>query len=152
MNEEKNTNNEFSKEKLENTILNLKMLSEIKENDKLYLDDSLLKLDHPYLLQGLTRWYNNYSRTGTIEYLDILVNNINLIYDHITNSNNDSNCNNEYDDILQKLLIEINGSCKGLTNLKLTYRTDIYIKSKIDIILDKLKTIEHRINKSITIN
>ena len=152
MNEEKNTNNEFSKEKLENTILNLKMLSEIKENDKLYLDDSLLKLDHPYLLQGLTRWYNNYSRTGTIEYLDILVNNINLIYDHITNSNNDSNCNNEYDDILQKLLIEINGSCKGLTNLKLTYRNDIYIKSKIDIILDKLKTIEHRINKSITIN
>ena len=75
-----------------------------------------------------------------------------MIYDHITNSNNDSNCNNEYDDILQKLLIEINGSCKGLTNLKLTYRNDIYIKSKIDIILDKLKTIEHRINKSITIN
>ena len=57
MNEEKNTNNEFSKEKLENTILNLKMLSEIKENDKLYLDDSLLKLDHPYLLQGLTSHY-----------------------------------------------------------------------------------------------
>ena len=128
------------------------MLSEIKENDKLYLDNSLLKLDHPYLFQGVIRWYNNCSRKDTIEYLDVLVNNINLIYDHITNSNNESNCNNEYDDILQKLLIEINGSCKGLTNLKLTYRNDIYIKSKIDIILDKLKTIENRINKSITIN
>ena len=133
---------------LDNTFLNLKMISEIRENDKLYIDHNLLKIDHPYLLQGIIRWYQNYSRQETMEYLDNIVKNINNIYDLIVQKK-ENNHNKEYDNILQNLLVEINGASKGLANLKLTYREDVYIKSKLDIIIEKLKTSLNRINNTI---
>ena len=80
-------NNVCIKKILDNTFLNLKMISEIRENDKLYVEDDLLKLDHPYFLQGIIRWFHNYSRNETMEYIDTIVDNINTIYDSISVKN-----------------------------------------------------------------
>ena len=144
--EKNNINN-----KLDTTFLNLKIISEIRENDKLYIENNLLKIDHPFFLQGIVRWYHNYSRSETMKYIENIINNINIIYDNII-SEKDNNTNKEYDNILQRLLVEINLANKGLSNLKLTYKNDVYIKSKLDIIIDKFNTIITRINESITIN
>lgn len=132
------------------TLLNLKMLTEIRENDKLYVDDRLLKLDHPTILQGVKRWYKNHSRLETMEFLENIVKNINIIFDSV--EENDDNNNNEYDDILQRLSVEISGAAKGINNLKLTYKNDVFVKSKLDMIIDKLKTSLDRINKSMKIH
>lgn len=137
-------------ELLDNTFLNLKMLSEIKENDKLYIDDKLLKIDSPYMLQGIMRWYHDYSRNKTLDYLDTIIKNINYIYDIISQKKT-KNYNKEYENILQNLLLNINLACKGLNNLKITYKDDVYTKSKLDMIIDKFKTTLDRINKSINI-
>ena len=57
----------------ENTILNLKMMSQIKPFDKLYLDDGLIKIDTPYfeyidgigiILIYIYRRFRFNSRTG----------------------------------------------------------------------------------------
>ena len=136
---------------LDNTLINLKMISEIQENDKSYIEDNLLRIDKPMLFQGFTRWYNNYTRTATMDFLDIIIENVHKIIENILTSKNNS-FNQEYQNILQKFLIEINGSVKGLGNLKKTYVDDVFVKSKLDVIIDKLNTINNRINESLTIN
>ena len=135
---------------LDNTFLNLKMLSEINEHDKLYIEDKLLKIDSPYMLQGIMRWYHEYSRNKTLDYLDTIIKNINYIYDIISQKKT-KNYNKEYENILQNLLLNINLAIKGLTNLKITYKNDVYTKSKLDMIIGKFKTTLDRINNSINI-
>jgi len=135
---------------LDNTFLNLKMLSEINEHDKLYIENNLLKIDSPYMLQGIMRWYHEYSRNKTLDYLDTIIKNINYIYDIISQKKT-KNHNKEYENILQNLLLNINLATKGLTNLKITYKNDVYTKSKLDMIIGKFKTTLDRINNSINI-
>jgi hypothetical protein len=136
---------------LDNTLINLKMISEIQENDKSYIEDNLIRIDKPMLFQGLTRWYNNYTRSATMSFLDVIIDNVHTIVEQTLSSKNNS-FNKEYQNILQKFLIEINGAVKGLGNLKKTYYDDVFVKSKLDIIIDKLNTINNRINESLSIN
>ena len=127
---------------VEQTILNLKMMSQIKPFDKLYLEDELLKIDTPTLLQGVYRWYKEYSRNNTTDDLDIIVNQVIKITDILLTKNDISN---EENALCQQILIEINNACKGLSNLKITYNDDLFIASKLDIIKDKLKARKDKI-------
>lgn len=136
---------------LDNTLINLKMISEIQENDKSYIENNLIRIDKPMLFQGLTRWYNNYTRNATMDFLDVIIEHVHTIVEQTLSSKNNS-FNKEYQNILQKFLIEINGSVKGLGNLKKTYSNDVFVKSKLDIVIDKLITINNRINESLSIN
>ena len=60
---------------LEETLLNLKIISNIKENDKLNSLGKIVKINQPYMLQGIERWYNKESRDNTVNKLDLIVNN-----------------------------------------------------------------------------
>ena len=127
----------MTKDKLtENTILNLKMMSQIKPFDKLYLDNGLIKIDTPTILQGVYRWYKDYCRNTTTEDLDIIVDQVIEITDILLNK---TDISKEENALCQQILIEINNACKGLSNLKITYNADTFITSKLDIIKDKLK-------------
>ena len=77
---------------LENILLNLKMISLIKADDKLYLEDGLLKIDTPTIMQGISRWINDYSRLKTIEDIDLLINETSKYVD----TNFDKKERNEY--------------------------------------------------------
>ena len=44
---------------IDENILNLKIISKIKENDKLLAHKNLLEIDSPHLFQSVNRWYNN---------------------------------------------------------------------------------------------
>jgi hypothetical protein len=46
--------------------------------------------------------------------------------------------------ILQKFLIELKNSIRGLQNLRITYNTDVSCKSQLDVIIEE---IEFRIEK-----
>lgn len=131
---------------VENTLLNLKMMSQIKPYDKLYLDEGLLKIDTPTLLQGIYRWYKDYSRSNTTIDLDTIIKNVIDITDNLLDKSKDT-ITEEENTLCQQILIEINNACKGLSNLKITYKDDTFMSSKLDIIKEKLKARKDKIIK-----
>ena len=127
---------------VENTILNLKMISQIKPYDKLYMEEGLLKIDTPTLLQGIYRWYKDYNRESSADSLDQIVKNVVEITEEILET---QNITKEENVLCQQILIEINNACKGLSNLKITYKEDTFMSSRLDIIKDKFKARKDKI-------
>ena len=70
-----NTNPKPNKEEIETNILNLKILSKIKEHDKLSTNDTIIKIDSPSIFQGMTRWINSEGRGVTLERLKEIIDN-----------------------------------------------------------------------------
>ena len=120
---------------VENVLLNLKMISQIKPYDKLYMEEDLIKIDTPTVFQGIYRWIKDYSRGNTAENLNVIIKNV----IDITNSLLEQKQNNESNVLCQQILIEISNALKGLSNLKITYKDDTFMSSKLDICKEKLK-------------
>ena len=155
---------------VESILTNLKIISNLKPNDKLTIDDNILIIDRPYYYQGVTRWWNQDSRTGTMLELEKIVNDTFNIIDNIytselqsktgtTVSNNyyykrsipESYFKNENSQQLQSFSSELSNAIKGLQNLKLTYKNDISICSKIDVMIEKITIRIKKINSLLTI-
>ena len=141
---------------LEDTLLNLKIISNIKENDKLNSLGKIVKINQPYMLQGLERWYNKESRNSTVEKLDSIVNNSFELTEIILAREKDENEDNKSlkennNQIFQNLLYEMTNSLLGLENLKKTYKDDITISSKLDIIIKKMFNRIEKMNKLFSI-
>jgi len=141
---------------LEDTLLNLKIISNIKENDKLNSLGKIVKINQPYMLQGLERWYNKESRNSTVVKLDSIVNNsfelTEIILAREKDENEDDKSLKENNNqIFQNLLYEMTNSLLGLENLKKTYKDDITISSKLDIIIKKMFNRIEKMNKLFSI-
>lgn len=142
---------------IEDTILNLKIISNIKENDKLITTKDIIEIDNPYILQGINRWYNNENRIITIQKLnDICDNTFKITEFLIKNEKENKDKNNILKDsnneIFQSLIIEMTNSIKGIDNLKNTYSKDILISSKLDILKKKILMKIEKLNKLFSIN
>ena len=151
-----NLSDDEIEKKLDSYLLNLKILSNIKEFDKLSTDGDNIIIDTPHIFQGLIRAWNGDSRTITITNINSLINYIFEISDillekELVNTNNNSKFiiakpkfmdNNSM--LFQKIVIGLNESINGLQNLKITYIGDVSITSKLDLIITK---IQNRINK-----
>ena len=144
---------------LEDTLLNLKIISNIKENDKLNSLGKIVKINQPYMLQGLERWYNKESRDNTVNKLDLIVNTSFDLTDIILLRKRNEEDENEDDkslkennnQIFQNILYEMTNSLLGLENLKKTYKDDITISSKLDIIIKKMFNRIEKMNKLFSI-
>lgn len=155
---------------LETILTNLKILSNIKPNDKLTNNGDILIIDQAEYTQFIKRWWNSDSRKSTLESIENLIDSTFITIDKIYNSEINSSTNISIDnnyyykrtvpenyfqtDNSQQLQImssELTNSIKGLQNLKLTYNGDISICSKIDIIIDKINLRTSKINKLLTI-
>ena len=134
---------------LENILLNLKMLALIKADDKLYLEDGLLKIDTPTIMQGISRWMNDYSRLKTMEDIDLLINETNSYVD--TNFEREERCEEDNRDC-QKILVEVSKSVTGIQNLKITYRDDTFIQSKLDVINEKILEIKNKLSRRLNVS
>ena len=157
-NDNKKIDNEKNIDKLlEETLLNLKIISNIKENDKLNSLGSIVKINQPYMLQGLERWYNKESRDNTVNKLDLIVNtsfnltDIILLRKRNEEDENDKSLKENNNQIFQNLLYEMTNSLLGLENLKKTYKDDITISSKLDIIIKKMFNRIEKMNKLFSI-
>ena len=130
-------------------LLNLKMLSQINPNDKLYTEDGQIKIDTPTLMQGIYRWMNEYSRTKTMEDLDILINEtLKYVKDNISKETRTEEDNRN----CQKILVEVSKSLTGIQNLKITYKDDTYIQSKLDVINEKTLEIKNELSKQLQVS
>jgi hypothetical protein len=155
---------------VENVITNLKIISNLKPNDKLTIKNSLLSIDTPYYSQGMYRWWNQDSRTNTMIELEKIINDTFSIIDDIysaelhektggknleskyyKNSLPQTYFQNENSQQLQTFSSELTNTIKGLQNLKLTYRKDISICSKIDVMIEKINIRIKKINQLLTI-
>tara|TARA_B110001450_G_scaffold225943_1_gene224441 strand:- start:268 stop:897 length:630 start_codon:yes stop_codon:yes gene_type:complete len=149
-------------------IRNLKILGNIKPNDKLIKKGDTIKIDTPYLYQGLSRYWNGNSRkesVGNIEHLiEASFNMIDLIYSNEIEKRTggledyyNSNRGQVYFETenAQKLTIfstELKNVLKGLNNLKQTYNSDISICSRIDVVIEKINLRIKKIQELFQIN
>ena len=156
---------ENNKDKIDNTILNLKIISKIKENDKLNSNNKIIEINQPHLLQGIERWYLNEGRTVTIEKLNQICENTFQITDELlvnerlnnvnsainTNSNKHTTLDENNNQIFQSFIYEMTNSLLGLENLKKTYSNDILISSQLDLLLKKMNIRIEKMSKLISI-
>lgn len=123
---------------LDNIILDLQIIKQIKENDKLALIKELgtqtISVDNYSYLSPLSRWYYGYNRTNTIEYLEQLIFKI----ENISKFLNEGSHTN-----MSKMLSKnLEDSMKGFENLKKTYENDSINYAKLNIIIEKLNNIK----------
>lgn len=125
--------------------VNLNILSQIEENDKLGLininNDVKLIVDKSSYVSSITRYYNGYNRITGLEYLKNFTNRLEKYIDLLVKGNL-----TEYS---EKIRQAIESSISGLNNLKNTYIDDSNIVSEISLIIvkfndfiNKLKEIE----------
>ena len=147
--EETNTNNNNSEsEIIDNILLNLKMISLVKANDKLYMEDGKMKIDTPKLTQGFLRWINDYSRTKTMEDIETLINNTSI---YVKNNKSKTIRTEEDNRNCQKILVEISKSLTGIQNLKITYNEDTFIQSKLEVISEKISEIKNDLSRNLQV-
>jgi len=133
---------------IDNIILNLKMLSQIKPNDKLYTEEGQIRIDTPKLMQGIFRWFNDYSRSKTMSDLDTLIDNTLLFVKNNIKIENRTEEDNRH---CQKILVEVSKSVSGIQNLKITYSDDTFIQSKLEVINEKLIEIKTELSRQLQV-
>jgi hypothetical protein len=145
---------------IDEKLVNLKIISKIKKDDKLLCTGELLEIDDTqWMLQGLARWYSKASRRQTIDKINLVINDVFAFIDktlkdeltHTAGTRSDNILKEDNSEILQKFLLYLNNSIEGLENLKITYQGDESIISKLDVLIDKIKMKLDKMNKILRI-
>ncbi len=152
-------------------FINLKLISKLNPYDKLKFDinkSKLLSVDNDYL-KSITRYYYGYDRNTTLEFIDKLINTVFIKTNHLKSLIDTSHKNNKkiIEDIIididhNKILLdpsiellkyttELNNVINGLVNLKITYTGDQLIQSKLDYIIENIRTHVDELNNYISI-
>ena len=147
--DEKNTNQDDTKnegqDKLDNLLLNLRTIAEIKDFDKLKVTSNNLKIDQTWM-PFITRWYhadgrdNSLTKIGevleeTFKYIETIKNNT---YD---NANRD----------IQRILVGLTTAIKGIECLKITYKKDINVITRLNLYIEKINMKVNELNSAINI-
>lgn len=150
-------------------IINLKTLSKIHNNQKLYLaQPDLLEIDNYYLLPLRRTIYNmfwdGYNRDAITTFIDTLIHSIiltseNLCRDYrkgrraqkvhkqqaqansLPSSPSSINFSDTIEEKIKNLNLHIHNSIEGLRNLSITYEQDTKIKAHIDNLITKLRNL-----------
>jgi hypothetical protein len=119
-------------------LLDLEVIQQLEEYDKLAVcllpGNTKLFVDSSSHISGVTRWYNGYNREDVIQYLEKLIDNIEKSSNLIING--------QHNDLSETLKLAIHKSFTGLNHLKNTYIKDSVIYAKIQLLTNKMKTIE----------
>ena len=127
-------------------LTNLKLLSHLKQHDKLTCDNKndLVEIDSRYYLQGIRRWICGDTRTETINFIEKLVASAEYLSENLILSKNIDDKHN-----LKILTEDLISSKNGLNNLKITYFDDKLFVSRVENYLEKIKLRIDKNNKSI---
>jgi len=141
---------------------NLDTIANITDCDKLYIDaNNMIKIDEPYMFQGLWRYCYNISRKDALHVLNKLLNDIEIYFNAIYIKNLDSKNTfmnktlkfNENDkinyDAFNTIIQKLEKSIKGIENLKKTYEIDIETCKELTKIIDKIKSLLNNFSKMI---
>jgi len=122
--------------------LNLNILSQIEENDKLGLtsinNNIKLIVDKYSYISPITRYYNGYNRNDVIDYLKDFTNRLEKYIELLVKGN--------LSDYNETIIPIIKNSLKGLDNLKNTYSSDSNIVSELSLIIIKFNNFINQLN------
>lgn len=122
--------------------LNLNILSQIEENDKLGLtsinNNIKLIVDKFSYISPITRYYNGYNRNDVIDYLKDFTNRLEKYIELLVKGN--------LTDYNETIIPIIKNSLKGLDNLKNTYSSDSNIVSELSLIIIKFNNFINQLN------
>lgn len=117
-----------------NIILDLEILKQVSENDKIGIilkdGSKTLCVDSACRLSMVSRWYNGYNREACVEYLETLIQKIETIDKFLIDGNHINTAT--------LLNTTIKAAIPGIENLKNTYNNDSIIIAKLTIIINKL--------------
>lgn len=155
-----NENDIHSLTTIDEKLVNLKIISKIKKDDKLICTGELLEIDDTNKLsQWLARWYNNASRKQTVDKINLVINDVFNFIDktlkdeltHTKGARGENILKEDNSEILQKFMLYLSNSIEGLENLRSTYKGDESITSKLDVLIDKVKVKLDKMNKILRI-
>lgn len=129
--DEYKTPKQITLKEIEKVYLDLKVVSNLKVNCKLKIVNGNLQLDSYNLIQGLYRYYHDDNRDKTIEYLEKIIKNIEIIIPFLTNEKHKKERAN--------FIMIFPQVINGLDNLKKTYRNDQNVEIKIDYFQECLR-------------
>ena len=139
-------------ESINNILYKLTILSYIKQGEKLYCDsNNNIVIDESYW-QSISRYFANQNRNNTTEAIKDLINDSIEITDFIYRCELSVRKNikekeqrqqktffkNSNEKILKQFYIKMTNAIDGLSNLKLTYHSDITIKTDLELLINKL--------------
>jgi hypothetical protein len=140
-------------------FINLKIISNIKEYDKLITNENKqIDIDTSSYLQFMRRWWNGRNRSNTLTYLkDYVYKDAFIIIDTTLQNEMKNKYNNNFfeqsnHNILQKFLVEFKNSIRGLQNLKITYNNDVSFRSQLDVIIEEIEFRIEKIKESLKIS
>ena len=126
---------------IETLMLNMRIISEIKENDKLVSNSECLEIDTRYI-QSIQRWWYEDGRQNALIKISKIVDDLFNFIDKTYGKNNEIKYNNAFAEnkthLFQRIHRILLNSIKGLINLKITYKNDIKTITKIDLIIEKI--------------
>ena len=136
-----------------NILYKLSILSYIKQGEKLVCYDDTITIDESYI-KSVSRFFSNQNRTDAIDYITKLINDSIEITDFIYRCELSVRKNikekdqrqtktffkNSNEKILKQFYIKMTNAIDGLTNLKLTYNSDITIKTHIELLINRINT------------
>ncbi len=135
----------------EEVFINLKLLSEIKLDDKLRVYGNNIDIDKRYV-KSIARIIWGDSRNNTIRFINILINYATTFSNDLINTIKKMENDKHYKHQLNILTANLSGSINGLEKLKITYKDDNVFTANIDLILDKIRIlIDNNMNNNNTI-
>jgi hypothetical protein len=115
-------------------ITNLKVISQLKLNDKLCIRKGHLFIDTSSNFQFIKRWFYRDSRDIVLMYIRELVRNISTVYEKTKEySKNDTKW------VLTRILTELETAEQGLVHLKKTYTHDPYMIATLENVILKFR-------------
>ena len=147
----------FTDEMINTILYKLTIISYIKQGEKLCCYDNNIIIDDSYI-QSISRFFSNQNRTNAIDHISNLINESIEITDFIYRCELSVRKNakekesrqsktffkNSNEKILKQFFIKMTNAIDGLNNLKLTYNSDITIKTNIELLITR---IQQRISK-----
>ena len=115
----------------DNLLINLKIIGLLEKNDKISINDELIKIDHNTLFQGMKRWWFESNRMKGIIFIETLINTIDTNYKTLIRKTKTTPANNK---LINTIQLYLTNAVDGLENMKLTYKDDKEYTSKIDTI------------------
>jgi len=113
----------------------LRILSSIRENNRIYTENAKMKIDSSYKpISAFSRYFNGEDRHKNIDIIQNLIDDSFFFIDTMLKLNFDQETNNEKGRIksiissIQILLIECTN---GIRNLRITYQNDVSTKARL---------------------
>ena len=138
-------------------LLNLNILSQIRENEKICCDKDSIAIDtSSSIIQSFQRFFKGDSREKTISLITKIIEDSLKFTDNILNSEIENKTETTYfaetnSSLLHRFLLNMQNAIRGLENLRITYNTDIPMQSKVNLLVERLQMRVEKINRLLKI-